>query len=112
MLSLVLTTSGVERPEDSIFILEVVMDDIDEEGSFHHVRDQLARGRFGLVQHGPLVTELVRLIFPCHEADGLDDRRLNDLLAGEYTPRNGIRAFGVVVRLQVSALVDRVVRDR
>jgi hypothetical protein len=57
------------------------------------------------------VSEFVRLILPCHKADCFDDRRLYDLLAGEHTPRHGIRTFGVGIRAEVAGFVDDVVGD-
>lgn len=48
---------------------------------------------------------------PRHEADGLDDGRLHNLLAGEDAPCDGVRALRVSVCAQVAALVDDVVRD-
>lgn len=48
---------------------------------------------------------------PCHETDSLDDGGLNDLLVGEDTPSNSIRAIRVSVCPQVALLVDNVVRQ-
>lgn len=48
---------------------------------------------------------------PSDERDGLDNGRLDNLLAGEHTPRDGVRAFRVGVCPQVALLVDGVVGD-
>ena len=46
---------------------------------------------------------------PGHKADRLDNGRLHDLLARENTPCDSVRSVRVVVRSEISALVDHVV---
>lgn len=73
--------------------------------------DQLRRLRRRLaVQLRPLATELVRLVFPRLEGSRVDDGRLNNLSAREYSPGNGVRA-GSGVGAEVTLLVDGVVGD-
>lgn len=48
---------------------------------------------------------------PRHEADGFDDRGLDDLLPGEDAPRDGIGALGVCVCPQITTLIDSIVGD-
>jgi hypothetical protein len=42
--------------------VEVVVHDVDEEASVHQLRDHLAGGRVVIVELGPLLPELERLI--------------------------------------------------
>lgn len=56
--------------------------------------------------HGIVTTHL-----PCHEADSLHDRGLDNLLAREDSPGDRVRALGVRIRPQVTGLVEHVVRD-
>jgi hypothetical protein len=48
---------------------------------------------------------------PCHEANSLHDRGLDDFFAGEYTPCHSIWAVGMSVGLQVTLIVDYIVGD-
>ena len=48
---------------------------------------------------------------PRHEADRLDNSGLDDLLAGEDTPGDGVGSVRVCVRAKIAAVVDHVVRD-
>lgn len=48
-----------ERLEYGVRCHEVVMNDVYEEELVHHVGDQLARGRIGLVEFSPLVAKFV-----------------------------------------------------
>lgn len=54
---------------------------------------------------------MVAIDLPCHEAHCLNNRGLNNFLAGEHAPGDGIRAIGVRVSAQIPAFVDYIVRD-
>lgn len=51
-----------ERFEYGVRCHVIVVNDVDEEELVHHVGDQLARGRIGLVELSPLVAKLVCLV--------------------------------------------------
>ena len=51
---LVLCAGFVERLENSLPLLEIVVHEVDEEECLHHLRDQLAWRRARLVVLGPL----------------------------------------------------------
>lgn len=51
-----------EGSEDSIRVVEVVMYDIDEERSFHKLRNELLRGRVMFIEFGPLRSKFKGLI--------------------------------------------------
>lgn len=57
------------------------------------------------------MTVTVRTNLPRHEADGLDDRRLHDLLAREHTPGDSVGTIRVTVGAEVTMSVDHVVGD-
>lgn len=52
----------VERLEDCLGPLIIVVHDVDEEIAVHDVGDELARRGVWVVQLGPLLTKLIRLI--------------------------------------------------
>lgn len=55
--------AGLEEGfEDGLGVVEVVVHDVDEEASVHQLRDHLAGGRVVIVELGPLLPELERLI--------------------------------------------------
>lgn len=65
----------------------------------------------GLVHGSPLLAKLVRLVFPCHEANGFHDSRLDNFLARENTPCHGIRSVRVGIGAEIALFVDYIVSD-
>ncbi len=116
-----------EGAEDRVRVVEIVMDDVDEEAGIHKIGDYFPRSGVGVVDLGPLRPKFKSLVLkmdqiwlalrseavhlPCHEADGLHDGRLNDLLAGEDAPRHRVGPIGMGVSPQISSLIDNVVGD-
>jgi hypothetical protein len=56
LLFLVIFCCSEEGSEDSVPILEIIVDYIDEEGCLHELLNNLARGCIGLVEVSPLAT--------------------------------------------------------
>jgi hypothetical protein len=71
-----------EGHEDSVWVLERVVDDVDEVELVHNLGDEAVGFRSVLVELGPLTTDREGFVLPSHERDGLDDGGLDDLLAG------------------------------
>lgn len=63
------------------------------------------------VQHSPLLTQLVRLVFPSLESSRVNDGRLDHFGTWENSPSDGVRT-GDSVGTEVARFVDAVVSDR
>ena len=75
----------------------------------HDVVDKLAAGGVGLEAVSPVYTQAESLVLPGEEADALDNGGLDNLLAGEDTPGDGIGAVRGGVGLELSIFGDGVV---
>lgn len=73
--------------------------------------DQLSAGAVGIVAVGPVNSQAESLISPGEEADALNNGRLDNLLAGEDTPGDGVGTVAGCVGLQVAGLGDGVVSE-
>jgi len=62
----ILCTSLEEGFENGIWLMEIVVDHIDEEASIHEFSDQVLGGGVSLIKLGPLLTEFEGLVL---EAD-------------------------------------------
>src|SRR5690606_21348771 len=74
------------------------------------VQDGATRGT-GIVAASPYRTQLECLVLPGEEADPLHDGRLDDLLAREHAPGDGIGTFGLRVRVEVARFGHGVVGE-
>lgn len=74
---------------------------VDKVVRIHDALDQSPRLRALGIDLRPLASDRERLVLPGDERHGLDDGRLNDLLAREDSPRDGVGAFALRVGAQV-----------
>lgn len=118
-----------EWAENRVRIVEIVVHDVNEETCIHEVGYYFPRVRLGVVDLGPLLSELKRFVLdpvqlrkwfetgtvnsylPRHETDSLHYRGLDDLFAREDTPCHRVGPIGVSVGSQVAAFIDNVVSD-
>jgi len=111
LLGKIFSSSFVERLENRIGFLEVIVDDIDQVRCFHEIRNQLLRRGVVFVKFSPLCTKLKGLVLPSHETDGFDNGRLHDFFARENTPCHSVGSIGVRVGAQITALVNHIICD-
>jgi hypothetical protein len=71
----------------------------------------MPRPVYPIINELHMVGILESAYLPCHEADGLDYCRLNNLLSWENAPCDSIRALARRVRAQVPAFVNHIIRN-
>lgn len=111
LLGLPFGTCLPEGLEDRVRVVKVVVHDVHQGISLHHLVDQFMGRRIVFVQFSPLSAELIGFVLPRHEADRLDDRGLDDLFPREHTPGHSVRSFRVRIGLEITTLVDGIVSD-
>lgn len=102
----------LEELKDGGVVVEVVVHNVEEVPVVHDVLDEDAAGRLGLKAVGPVDAEAESLVTPGEEGDALDNGGLNNLLAGEDTPGDGVGAIRGRVGLEVTVLGHGVVGER